>query len=254
MYTVKKLSIQQLKALLVEKNLLEFNREISFKHTIKMQNSIMECGLLRLPVIGDISKFDKRKNVIIDGQHLCSAVVSLPPKQRPHEIDVIIKKYENKRDVIEDISKLNNTQKSWNDENYLEAWYKFGKDNEYFSNYSYLSNIYNDVFDGLPCGFLVDLYCTDKDAFKEGKLQFVNREFSDKLASLCFSLKDDYRKSSFTLHGLRIWAFNRLAAKKAVDWNKLRSRVLNAVRKNEDKQCQKREDFRDFVQEVYTRL
>ena len=254
MNKIIKLSVKDIKELLKESNLLEFNREISDLHTLKMINSIQDCGILRLPVIGDISAFDKRKMVIIDGQHLCSAISKIPKEIGVNEVSVILKVYTEKRQVIEDISKLNNTQKSWNDENYLDAWFKFGKGNEFFSNYSYLYNLYNHVFDGLPCGFLVDLYARDKDAFKEGKLEFRNVEFSDKLAQLCYKLKDEYGKSSFTLHGLRIWAFNRLSEKKDVDWVKLESRLLHAVRMEEDKRCQKREDFAEFVQSVYTKL
>lgn len=85
-------------------------------------------------------------------------------------------------------------------------------------------------------------------------LEFRDREFSDKLAYICYKLKNDYKKSSFTLHGLRLWAFNRLAEKKEIDWMKLDSRLITAVRNSEDKNCQKREDFNEFVNVIYTRV
>tara|TARA_R100000541_G_scaffold10644_1_gene18608 strand:+ start:860 stop:1600 length:741 start_codon:yes stop_codon:yes gene_type:complete len=242
----------ELKELLKEKNLLEFNRDISSTHTEKMRKSIVDCGILRYPVIGDVSAFDKkRKFVIVDGQHLCNAIVK---EGTFKDVPVITKVYESKRDVINDISKLNNTQKGWNDENYLDAWYKYGRDNEFFSNYAYLYNQYNEVFDGLPCGFLVDLYANSKNDFREGTLQFRNRELSDKLANLCYELQSIYNKSSFALHGLRIWVFNRVKDKKEINWKKLSSRLNRAIRKGDDKSCQGREDFRDFVQETYSRL
>lgn len=255
MVEIKELSIKELKSLLEEKNLLEFNRDISDMHVLKMQQSVLECGLLRLPVIGDVSAFDRRKLVIVDGQHLCKALVKLPKDKQLSKVSVIVKTYQEKKDVISDVAKLNNTQKTWNDENFLEAWYKYGKENEYFSNYSYLYNQYNEIFNSLPCGFMVDLYARDKDAFKEGELEFKDRELGDYLAEICHTLKVEYNKSSFTLHGLRLWAFHKhFVEKREIDRQKLRSRLLDAVRKGEDKNCAKREDFRDFVQEIYTKI
>ena len=110
-------TISEVKTLLMEKNLLEFNRNILPHHVQKMQTSILDCGVLRLPVLGDVSAFDKRGFVIIDGQHFCSAVTKMRSIDRPDKVDFIIKKYNNKKEVVNDISKLNNTQKTWNDEN-----------------------------------------------------------------------------------------------------------------------------------------
>ena len=251
---IKELKKTELKDLLIEKNLLEFNRDISERHTDKMLKSVIDCGVLRLPVIGDVSEFDSRKYVIVDGQHLCNAIVNMPIGSGINKINVIIKKYNSKKEVIEDISKLNNTQKTWNDENYLDAWFKYGRDNECFSNYSYLYNLYNSVFDGLPCGFLVELYTSNKSAFREGNLQFRDREFSDKLANLCYELQQNFRKPSHALHGLLKWALARVSEKKSIDWVKLESRLLRAMKKGEDKNCNGREDFRELVNDIYTRL
>ena len=253
MQKIKEFTVAELKELVKEKNLLEFNRDISDIHTKKMQDSIMDCGLLRLPVIGELSKFDKnRKYAIIDGQHLCSAIVKLPRGSIIKKVNCIIKTYSSKKEVIADISKLNNTQKTWNDENYLDAWFKFGKDNiEHFKNYAYLQNLYSTSFDGLPCGFLVDLYAKSKDDFKEGALEFRDREFSDKLAQISIMLKEDYKKGSFTLHGLRMWAMNRkFNEKKDIDFHKLKSRLSQAIRNKEDSNCNGRDDFREFVKNV----
>ena len=251
----EKITVKQLENFLKEKNLLEFNRSISKKHVEKMQKSVLNCGLLRLPVLGDVSKFDSRGIVIVDGQHLCKAIALLSSKDRPKEIDVILKTYNNKSEVINDISKLNNTQKSWNDENYLDAWYKYGKENiKHWSNYSYLYSKYNDVFDGLSCGYLVDVYSLSKSGFREGTLEFRNVEFSDKLAQLSYKLKKEYNKGSFALQGLRLWAFNRLNSKKTIDWEKLDSRLSWALKNNEDLRIQGREDFYEFVSNTYSRV
>ncbi len=251
---MKVFKINDIKELLKEKNLLEFNREISLRHTASIFESIEQCGILRLPIIGDISDFDTRNYVIVDGQHLCKAL-SLNPKKYT-EVECIVKKYKTKAEVIKDVSKLNNVQKTWNDENYLNAWYKFGKDNiEYFSNYAYLWNTYNNIFDGLPCGFLVDLYATNKQSFREGKLEFRDVQFSDRLAQISYMLKQDYNKGAFTLQGLRKWAFERKYRElKDIDFVKLESRLKLSLRNSEDKKCNGRDDFAEFIDIVYKRL
>jgi hypothetical protein len=251
---IKQLKITEIKELIKEKNLLEFNREISQRHSNAIMDSINLCGLLRVPIIGDISSFDKRKYVIIDGQHLCNALVKMP--NISNKINVILKKYNNKTEVIRDVAKLNNTQKTWNDENYLNAWYKFGKDNvDHFSNYAYLWNTYNNIFDGLPCGFLVDLYATSKELFRNGQLEFRDVQFSDKLAQISFMLKQDFNKGAFTLQGLRNWAFERKFIQlKDLDFAKLESRLKLSLKNNEDKNCNGRDDFADFIDKIYKRI
>jgi hypothetical protein len=257
MKDIKEFKKKELKELLKEKNLLEFNRDISDNHVKKMVESIMECGILRLPVIGDVSSFDSnRKFVIVDGQHLCSAITKLPVGVMEGSTPCIVKKYGSKKEVISDVAKLNNTQKTWNDENYLDAWFKFGRDNiEYFTNYAYLYNAYNTSFDGLPCTFLVDLYATSKDTFKEGSLTFRDREFSDRLAQVCMMLRAEFNKSSFTLHGIRMWAMKRkFEEKKDIDFVKLESRLKQALRNKEDSNCNGRDDFKEFVKNIYLRI
>ena len=173
-----------------------------------------------------------------------------------NKINVILKKYNNKTEVIRDVAKLNNTQKTWNDENYLNAWYKFGKNNiDHFSNYAYLWNTYNNIFDGLPCGFLVDLYATSKELFRNGQLEFRDVQFSDKLAQISFMLKQDFNKGAFTLQGLRNWAFERKFIQlKDLDFIKLESRLKLSLKNNEDKNCNGREDFADFIDKIYKRI
>jgi len=251
---MKKLKIKKIKELLKEKNLLEFNREISQRHTNSIIESISQCGLLRVPILGDISSFDNRKLVIVDGQHLCSALTKMNSSIK--EVDCIVKKYDNKNEVIRDVAKLNNVQKTWNDENYLNAWYKFGKDNiDYFSNYAYLWNTYNNIFDGLPCGFIVDLYATNKENFRSGTLEFRDVQFSDKLAQISFMLKSKYNKAAFTLQGLRNWAFARkFKEMRDLDFQKLESRLKMSLKNNEDQYCNGREDFSAFVDRIYKRL
>jgi hypothetical protein len=255
--TIKDLSIKELKKLTQDQNLLEFNRDIKEGHVDKMLRSIEQCGILRLPVIGDVSKFDKRGTVIIDGQHLCTAMVLLDPnnEKAKNKIPCIFKVYESKAEVIADIAKVNNTQKTWKDADYLAAWTSFGKDNvDYYWNYHELTQIYNR-FEGIPIGFLVDLFAKSKDAFKEGKLEFRDSQFSMKVLQIAHKLKQNHGKPAHTLHGLSKWAIKRkFIDKRDIDFVKLESRLMDAVRHNKDKNCNGRDDFSEFIEDIYTKL
>ena len=68
-------------------------------------------------------------------------------------------------------------------------------------------------------------------------------------------LKIDYNKNSFTLQGLRNWAFDRkFTHLKDVDFNKLKSRLKLSLKNNEDKNCNGREDFSKFIDTIYKRI
>lgn len=254
---IENLSIAEIKRLTKDTNLLEFNRDIKDGHVDKMLRSIEQCGILRLPVVGDVSKFDKRKRVIIDGQHLCVAMSLLDPlsSSAMKTIPCILKIYDNKAEVIADIAKVNNTQKTWKDADYLEAWTSFGKDNvDYYWNYHELTQIYNR-FEGIPVGFLVDLFAKSKDAFKEGKLEFRDSKFSMQVLQIAHILKTKHNKPAHTLHGLSKWAIKRrFTDKREIDFVKLESRLVDAVRANRDKGCNGRDDFSEFIEDTYTRL
>ena len=98
------------------------------------------------------------------------------------------------------------------------------------------------------------MYARSKSEFREGTLEFRDEEFSDNLAELCFELQTNHDKASFALQGLRMWAFNKLNSKEIIDWRKLKSRLNKALRQDEDKKIQGREDFKDFVNKTYTAL
>ncbi len=249
---IEQLSREEVKTLLKTDNLLEFNRSIKPRHVKSMLESIKLCGILRLPVVGKLNYSDRRKNAVIDGQHLLSAFL----KTKQPFINCVRKEYGDKSQVIKDVAKLNNIQKSWNDENYLESWYKFGKSNlKYFSNYAYLYNMYKEIYTGLPCGLLIDIYATAKNDFREGRLQFRDREFSDNVTQICYMLKMNYKKGAFTLQGLRVWAFRRkFKENKDIDFLKLESRLKLALRNNEDRNCNSREDFDFLVDTIYKRV
>ena len=249
---IQSLDLKQIKNLLDEKNLLEFNRTIKPLHVKKMADSIEQCGILRLPVIADVSSFDKRGLVIADGQHLLQAVVNLSATDKTiKDIACIFKTYQNKRELINDISILNNTQKSWNDDEFLSAWYKYGKDNvEHFYYYSKLYQYRNDF--SLPPALLIDIFSDSKDKFRTGSLSFRDEEFSTKLMQVCEMLKVNFDSPTHTLHGLRMWAQDRyFKQKKDIDWSKLNSRLKSKISDKKSLASEGRDDFFDTVDRLY---
>ena len=242
------LNRDQIGQLLLEKNLLSFNRTISLSHSIKLSKSIKEIGVLRLPVIANISKiYASKKTTIIDGQHLLKGFLL---DKSNKSITCIQKNYNNKAQLIKDIALLNSTQKNWNDNDYLNAWYYYGTDNkQYYHNYIQMYNYKNDIYKGLSLGVLIDVFGNGKDKFKAGQMTFKNITLSKQVADLCLELKTKYKKGAFTLYGLIM----EMKTNK-YNYNKLRSRLLNALKNNEDENCNGREDFREFIKTIYKRV
>ncbi len=107
----------------------------------------------------------------------------------------------------------------------------------------------------MPTGFLIDLFAKSKEDFKEGRLTFRDKEFSIKILQIAQCLKSEFKKSSYTLQGLRMWAMDRTCVhKKEIDFEKLFSRLKDALRNGQDRRCNGREDFYIFVEETYSRL
>lgn len=254
MITTKQLTVTELKKLIKEENLLPFNRAIAKAHVKKMMKSVNESGIIRDPLIGRMS-YDKDRLAIVDGQHLVSAIVALSSQRGFKYITCKIKDYETKSQVINDISKVNNVQKSWNDESYLDAWYKFGAANnaEYWPNYAHLWSRFKQS--NLPIGLTIDIYTTNKDSFKEGSLSFYDVDFSDNVHDLLSELKKQFDCPALMLYG----ALNFLKSIRVhgnIDFNKLYSRLFDALKHEtyESADIQNREAFRKFVRKVYTKI
>jgi len=97
---------------------LPMNRGIDSKHVQKMIASIRKMGVLRcvITTTTDIIEGEK-KRYIIDGQHLATAL-EREGKSIPYiEINV-----ESEQDLVEKMAYLNNSSKSWDLMNYINAW------------------------------------------------------------------------------------------------------------------------------------
>ncbi len=97
---------------------LPMNRGIDSKHVQKMISSIRLMGVIR-PVVTTTTNVieGETKTYIIDGQHLATALeregLSIP------HVDIAV---ESEEDLVEKMAYLNNSSKSWDLMNYINAW------------------------------------------------------------------------------------------------------------------------------------
>jgi hypothetical protein len=99
-------------------SVLSMNRGIDSKHVQKMIKSIRKMGIIRPVVITTTSIFEGLlKTYIIDGQHLATAL-----ERENLPIPCIEIEVSSEEDLIEKMAYLNNSSKSWDLMNYINAW------------------------------------------------------------------------------------------------------------------------------------
>ena len=98
--------------------ILPMNRGIDSKHVQKMIASIRKMGVLRCVITTTTNMIEGvEKTYIIDGQHLATAL-EREGKPIPY-IEIYV---ESEEDLIEKMAYLNNSSKSWDLMNYVNAW------------------------------------------------------------------------------------------------------------------------------------
>jgi hypothetical protein len=99
-------------------SVLSMNRCIDSKHVQKMIKSIRKMGIIRPVVITTTNIFEGLlKTYIIDGQHLATAL-----ERENLPIPCIEIEITSEEDLIEKMAYLNNSSKSWDLMNYINAW------------------------------------------------------------------------------------------------------------------------------------
>lgn len=97
---------------------LPINRGIDSKHVQKMIASIRKMGILRCVITTTTNIIEGvTKTYIIDGQHLATALEREGASIPYVEINV-----ESEEDLVEKMAYLNNSSKSWDLMNYINAW------------------------------------------------------------------------------------------------------------------------------------
>ena len=99
-------------------SVLPMNRAIDSKHVQKMITSIRKMGVLRSVITCTTNMIEgSTKTYVIDGQHLATAL-----EREGEAIPYIEIEIESEEDLIEKMAYLNNSSKSWDMMNYINAW------------------------------------------------------------------------------------------------------------------------------------
>ena len=98
--------------------ILPMNRGIDSKHVQKMITSIRKMGVLRCVIACTTNIIEgDTQTYIIDGQHLATAL-----EREGQPIPYIEIQIESEEDLVEKMAYLNNSSKSWDLMNYINAW------------------------------------------------------------------------------------------------------------------------------------
>jgi len=98
--------------------ILPMNRGIDSKHVQKMIASLRKMGVLRCVIACTTNIIEGEwKTYIIDGQHLATAL-----EREGEMIPYIEIEIESEEDLIEKMALLNNSSKSWDLMNFVNAW------------------------------------------------------------------------------------------------------------------------------------
>lgn len=98
--------------------ILPMNRGVDSKHVQKMITSIRKMGVIRTVITTTTNIVEGiTKTYIIDGQHLATAL-----EREGQPIPYIDISVESEEDLIEKMAYLNNSSKSWDLMNYINAW------------------------------------------------------------------------------------------------------------------------------------
>jgi hypothetical protein len=99
-------------------SVLPMNRGIDSKHVQKMITSIRKMGVLRCVIACTTNIIEgEEKTYIIDGQHLATAL-----EREGQPIPYVEITVDSEEDLIEKMAYLNNSSKSWDLMNYINAW------------------------------------------------------------------------------------------------------------------------------------
>lgn len=99
-------------------DILPMNRAIDSKHVQKMITSIRKMGVIRTVITTTTNLIEGvTKTYVIDGQHLATAL-----EREGQVIPYIEISVESEEDLIEKMAYLNNSSKSWDLMNYINAW------------------------------------------------------------------------------------------------------------------------------------
>jgi ParB-like chromosome segregation protein Spo0J len=206
------------------------NREVDLKHVNRMANKIMKEGFTQPITIAPSGH-------VIEGAHRAMASKQLNLDKVPcYVIDWV--NVEEDETYLESIIKMNNSNKSWQNEDYLKSYSNINED------YAYVLDKFNTS--NLSVGLVVNCYFkkANKD-FKSGKGYIEDKTLSDELVKALNGLRETHGKDTMQAYALRdvINSFNSSPYKSLELITYLREQ-LNDLAEGKDSRLQNIKEFK----------
>jgi hypothetical protein len=178
--------------------ILPMNRGIDSRHVQKMIASIRKIGVIRavITTTTNIIEGDK-KTYIIDGQHLATALEREGAPIPYFDIDIT-----SEEDLIEKMALLNNSSKSWDLMNYINAWKMIRPD--YMKLFKW-KNMYDIEVSMLAC------IATNMPSIRYGTQPIKNGTFTitnSKTEDMCKAFNDIFLKIGMADRGVKFQFLN----------------------------------------------
>jgi uncharacterized protein YqgV (UPF0045/DUF77 family) len=172
---------------------LPMNRAIDSKHVQKMISSIRKMGVLRCVITCTTDIIEgTMKTYVIDGQHLTTAL-----EREGMPIPYIDIKIESEEELIEKMAYLNNSSKSWDLTNYINAWKMIRPD--YMKLFKW-KNMYDIEISMLAC------IATNTSSIRYGTMPIKNGTFTitnTKAEEMCKAFNDIFLKIGMADRGVK---------------------------------------------------
>lgn len=183
-------------------SILPMNRAIDSKHVQKMITSIRKMGVIRCVIAVTTNIIEGiEKTYIIDGQHLATAL-----EREGQPIPYIEVTVESEEDLIDQMAYLNNSSKSWDLMNYINAWKMIRPD--YMKLFKW-KNMYDIEVSMLAC------IATNMPSIRYGTQPIKNGTFAisnPKAEDMCKAFNDIFLKIGMADRGVKFQFLNAFMA------------------------------------------
>ena len=201
-------------------SILPMNRGIDSKHVQKMITSIRKMGVIRCVIACTTNIIEgEEKTYIIDGQHLATAL-----EREGQLIPYIEIAITSEEDLIEKMAYLNNSSKSWDLMNYINAWKMIRPD--YMKLFKW-KNMYDIEISMLAC------IATNNPSIRFGTQPIKNGTFqisNPKSEDMCKAFNDIFLKIGMADRGVKFQFLN--AFMQAYNPSYSHSKVMAAIDKH----------------------
>ncbi len=182
--------------------ILPMNRGVDSRHVQKMITSIRKMGVIRCVIATTTNIIEGiTKTYIIDGQHLATAL-----EREGMPIPYIEINVDSEQELIEKMAYLNNSSKSWDLMNYINAWKMTQSD--YMKLFKW-KNMYDIEVSMLAC------IATNMPSIRYGTQPIKNGTFkitNSKAEDMCKAFNDIFLKIGMADRGVKFQFLNAFMA------------------------------------------